>query len=111
MSVNRVEQATNMSKADKKIRSAVRRTHAENYLLTLLIAFGSRLGRRGHRALISVILILWVFIVIGFITILTVRIPSLESQVVQWRGALITIQVIVGALMIVAAVTWLKEEE
>lgn len=74
-------------------------------------AFGSDLGRRRHRALISMILILWLFFVIGFITILVLRIPSLESQVVQWRGALIGIQIIVGVLMIAAAVTWLSGNE
>jgi hypothetical protein len=36
---------------------------------------------------------------------------NLDSQVLQWRGALIVIQVAVGGLMIVAALAWLNRNE
>jgi hypothetical protein len=74
-------------------------------------AFGSRLGRRRHHTVISLILILWTIFAIGFITVLILRVPTLESQIIQWRVPLIVIQALVGALMIVAAVFWLSGEE
>jgi hypothetical protein len=37
--------------------------------------------------------------------------PTLESQIVQWRGPLIAIQALVGVSMIVAAASWLSGEE
>jgi presenilin-like A22 family membrane protease len=37
--------------------------------------------------------------------------PTLDSQVVQWRGALIVTQTMVGALMIVAVLLWLTRNE
>jgi hypothetical protein len=74
-------------------------------------AFGQRLGRRMHRAFISALLILWVTLVIGFIAVLVMRVPTLNSQVVQWRGALIVIQVAIGGLMIVAVLAWLTGNE
>jgi hypothetical protein len=74
-------------------------------------AFGLRLGRRVHRVTISALLILWVVFVIGFIAVLVLEIPTLDSQVVQWRGALIAIQVVIGGLMIVAVLSWLTGNE
>ncbi|MGB7095774.1 MAG: hypothetical protein WBD62_14120, partial [Anaerolineales bacterium] len=31
---------------------------------------------------------------------------NIDSQVVQWRGALIVIQLVIGALMILAVIAW-----
>lgn len=72
---------------------------------------GSRLGQRGHRTVISFILILWTLLVIGFIGVLALQVPTLESQIVQWRSPLTAIQVLVGILMIVATVSWLIGNE
>jgi hypothetical protein len=72
---------------------------------------GRRLGRRMHRAIISVLLILWVAFVIGYIAILAQGGANLDSQVVQWRGPLIVIQAMIGGLMIVAALAWLTRNE
>jgi hypothetical protein len=72
---------------------------------------GRRLGRRVHRAIISLLLILWVTFVIGYIVILVQGGPNLDSQVVQWRGPLIVIQIMVGGLMIVAVHAWLTGNE
>jgi hypothetical protein len=72
---------------------------------------GRRLGRRLHRAVISVLLILWLAFVIGYIAVLIRGGPSLDSQVVQWRGALILIQIMVGGLMLVAIFAWLARRE
>ena len=74
-------------------------------------AFGLRLGRRMHRTIISVLLILWVIFVIGYIAVLVLGGTNLNSQVVQWRGALIGIQVVIGGLMIVAVLAWLTGNE
>ncbi len=74
-------------------------------------AFGSRLSQRRHRTIISLILVLWTILAIGFVTVLLLAPSSLESQVVQWRVPLIVIQALVGALMMVATVTWLSGNE
>jgi hypothetical protein len=80
-------------------------------------AFGLRLGRRTHRTIISMCLILWVILVIGYIAVMALgtdldsRIVNLDSQVVQWRGPLIAIQVVIGGLGIVAVIAWLTGNE
>jgi hypothetical protein len=67
-------------------------------------SFGLRLGHRVHRIIISAILILWVVFVIGYLLVLIQGDINLNSQVLQWRGALIVIQVVIGILMIVALI-------
>jgi hypothetical protein len=72
---------------------------------------GRRLGRRVHRAIISVLLLTWVAFVIGYIVVLVQGGANLDSQVVQWRGPLIVIQALIGGLMIVAVLAWLTRNE
>ena len=78
---------------------------------------GRRLGRRAHRAIISVFLILWVIFVIGYIAVMAMgsnldsQIVNLDHQIVQWRSPLIAIQVVIGGLMIVAVIAWLARNE
>ncbi len=57
------------------------------------------------------LLILWVIFVIGYIAVLVQGGTNLDSQVVQWRGPLIVIQVAIGGLMIVAVLAWLTRNE
>jgi hypothetical protein len=73
-------------------------------------ALGRRPGRRVHRALITGLLVLWVVFVAGYIVIMTVG-TNLDSQIVQWRVPLIVIQGVVGGLMIVAVIAWLRNKE
>jgi hypothetical protein len=80
-------------------------------MVTRVDSLGRRLGRRVHRAIISVLLILWVAFVIGYIVVLLQGGTNLDSQVVQWRVPLMVIQALVGALMIVALVAWLAGRE
>jgi predicted transcriptional regulator len=80
-------------------------------ITTRVETLGRRLGRRVHRAIISVLLILWVAFVIGYIVILAQGGANLDSQVVQWRGPLIVIQAVIGGLMIVAVLAWLTRNE
>ena len=75
------------------------------------VALGMRLGRRIHRAVISALLILWGGVVIGYIVVLFRGGATLGSQVIQWRGALIAIQVVIGVLMVLALVAWLTGNE
>lgn len=74
-------------------------------------AFGLRLGRGMHRTIISALLILWVIFVTGYIAVLVQGGTNLNIQVVQWRGALIAIQVVIGGFMIVAALAWPTRNE
>jgi hypothetical protein len=74
-------------------------------------SLGQRLGRRRHHTLISVILVLWLVIVIGFIAVMVLGGANLDSQVLQWRGALIIIQVVICILMIFAVTAWLSGNE
>ena len=78
---------------------------------TRVSASGRRLGRPVHRAIISVLLILWVAVVIGYIAILAQGGANLDSQVVEWRGPLIVIQAMIGGLMILAVLAWLTGNE
>jgi hypothetical protein len=80
-------------------------------MVTQVDNLGRRLGRGRHRAIISVLLILWVAFTIGYIVVLVQEGSSLDSQVVQWRGPLIVIQALVGALMIVALIAWFARKE
>ena len=73
-------------------------------------SLGRRLGRHAHRAIISVLLILWVAFVIGYIAVMA-RGANLDSQIVQWRAPLTAIQVVVGGLMVVALIAWLRRNE
>ena len=74
-------------------------------------AFGLRLGRHMHRIIISILLMLWVIFVIGYIAVLIQGGTTLNNQVVQWRGVLIVIQVAVSGFMIVAVHAWLTRNE
>ena len=78
-----------------------------------LEALGRRLERRPHRILISGILLFWFVLVVGFIATLITAEASLEEQVLQWRGVLILIQLIVGVLLLIALRFWLigREEQ
>jgi hypothetical protein len=74
-------------------------------------AFGQRLGRGKHRIVISMLLILWLLLATGFIAVLALRSPNLDSQIVQWQVPLIIIQVMVGGLMATALFDWLTKNE
>jgi hypothetical protein len=74
-------------------------------------ALGRRLGRRMHRIIIAVLLILWVAFVIGYVAVLILGGSNLDNQVVQWRSPLIAVQTVIGGLMIVAVVAWLTGNE
>ena len=80
-------------------------------------ALGQRLGRRVHRTIISVFLIMWVILVIGYIAVMALgtnvdsQMINLDTQVIQWRAPLIATQVVTGGLMIVAVIAWLRKNE
>lgn len=85
-------------------------------------AFGLRLGRPSHRTIISVLLIVWLVFVSGYIAmlvlwgtdlnaVLVLWGANLDNQVVQWRAALTVIQFAIGALMLVAVAAWLTGKE
>jgi hypothetical protein len=80
-------------------------------MVTQVGRLGRRLGRRAHRAIISVLLVLWVALTIGYIVVLVQGGANLDSQVVQWRVPLIVIQALVGALMIIALIAWFVGKE
>jgi hypothetical protein len=67
---------------------------------------GRKLGRRSHLNSILVVLELWTNIVIGYVAILVLGVPSLDSQIVQLRNPLVAVQIVIGALMIMGAAAW-----
>ena len=82
--------------------------------------FGRRLGRHIHRNIISMLIIFWVIVVIGYIfvilfgdsiTLFFVGKTILDPQVVQWRAPLTIIQIITGSLMIISLLAWLTKNE
>jgi hypothetical protein len=76
-----------------------------------IVRLGRGLGRGTHRVIITLILILWVIIVAGFVAILILDVSSLDSQILQWRNPLLIIQAVVGVLMVAALILWLMREE
>jgi hypothetical protein len=82
-----------------------------NHTTRRMDVFAARVGRRRHHVVISAILILWTLVAIGFVVILILDPPSLENQVVQWRGALIAIQALVGVLLVAADAAWFSGRE
>ena len=74
-------------------------------------SIGLRLGHRMHRLIISIIMILWLIFVIGFISVLVLGGVNLDSQILLWRDALIVIQVMIGILMVAALIAWLTSNE
>lgn len=72
---------------------------------------GRRLGRHRHHILISVILILWLAFVAGFILVLLQENPNLDHQVAQWKITLIIVQTLIGVLILLALITWLSGRE
>jgi hypothetical protein len=72
---------------------------------------GKRLGRRRHRTLISVVLILWTVFVIRYVVVLVQGGTGLSSQVVQWRGVLTAFQGVIGGTMLLALTVWLVRSE
>jgi hypothetical protein len=76
-----------------------------------LDAAGLRIGHRLHRSIISVALIGWLMLVVGYISVIVRGGNNLDLQVLQWRTPLIGIQVVVGILLIVALLFWLTQKE
>lgn len=74
-------------------------------------SIGQRLGRRVHRIVVALILILWMLVVIGYIVVLARGGTNLNPQVLQWRDALIGIQSAVGVLILIASVAWFSRNE
>jgi hypothetical protein len=72
---------------------------------------GLRFGRRRHRVTISIAMIGWVVLVIGYITVIVGGGANLDPQVIQWRALLIGIQGAVGIVMIIATFFWLTQRE
>jgi hypothetical protein len=74
-------------------------------------AVGLRLGRHMHRAFISLVLIGWICLAVGYIALIIQGVPNLDPQVYEWRVPLIGIQAVVSILMIIAVFFWLTGKE
>jgi hypothetical protein len=70
-----------------------------------------RIGRKKHRASIAIVLSGWIVFVTGYIVAILGGGEKIDSQVLQWKGILIGIQIIVGVLMISAVLFWLFKNE
>lgn len=73
--------------------------------------FALRLGHFRHRALITVLLIAWGVLVFGSIYLLAEGHPSVDPQVLRWSTVLTAIQVVIGALIVMALLIWLARRE
>lgn len=74
-------------------------------------AVGQSLGRRKHRAIITIALFGWVVLVAGYIIVIVQGGANLAPQVLEWRDPLLVIQAIVGSSMVVASYLWLTRKE
>jgi hypothetical protein len=71
---------------------------------------GLQIGRRRHRAIVSLLLIGWVVFIAGYIAVIQGG-ANIDPQVLQWRIPLIVVQVVVGILMVLATIFWLTQKE
>jgi hypothetical protein len=72
---------------------------------------GKRFGRHKHHAVVSIILVGWLILILGYVAAVLIRGANLDPQVYQWRYLLIGVQIIMGCLMGAAASYWLRQEE
>jgi hypothetical protein len=72
---------------------------------------GSSFGRRIHRALVSVTLIGWIILVVGYITVTLRGGTNLDPQVLQWRTPLIVVKALVGVFLVISLILWLIKKE
>lgn len=80
--------------------------------ITLLVEkFGLRIGRRVHRAIITLTLIGWVILVIGYLMVIVRGGDHIDPLVSQWSALLVFIQVAVGILIFIAMLLWLVKKE
>lgn len=76
-----------------------------------LDAVGICLGRRRHRVIISISLLGWIILVVGYLAVIFQGGGDLDPQVLKWRVPLIVIQIAVGILMVIATFFWLNQKE
>jgi hypothetical protein len=79
--------------------------------ITWVDATGMRLGRRVHRTIILALLVLWVVFVISYMAVLVLGGSNFSSQIIQWRGALLAIQTVIGGSIVFALIAWLTGNE
>jgi hypothetical protein len=72
---------------------------------------GGRVGRRRHRAIISIVFIAWAVFVASYISVIVQAGPNIDPQVLQWRTPLIVVQIAVGILLVIATFFWLIKKE
>ncbi|MFC1996520.1 hypothetical protein ACFLXI_02795 [Chloroflexota bacterium] len=72
---------------------------------------GKRLGRHWHRIVISMILVGWLVLVVGYIAAIFLGVGNLDPQVYQLRYLLIGLQIVIGLLIGIATYNWLRREE
>lgn len=70
-----------------------------------------RLGRLGHRAIIIGLLAAWGVLTFASISLLAQGHPSVDPEVLRRRGVLMAIQVVIGALIVLALLIWLSRRE
>ncbi|MGD8813954.1 MAG: hypothetical protein PVI78_05700, partial [Anaerolineales bacterium] len=73
-------------------------------LTDAFVRLGRRLGHKASRGIVVAILIIWLAVVAGYIVILLQGPASVIDEVIQWRWPLISIQAVVGILMLSALV-------
>jgi len=72
---------------------------------------GKRIGRQSHRSIISVTLIGWEFLIVGYIITILQGTSNIDTQVLVWLYPLIGIQLVIGLLLLVAIYFWLGKRE
>lgn len=70
-----------------------------------------RLGRPRHRIVILGLLIAWSVLIFGSIALLAQSHPSVADQALHWRGVLMSIQVVIGAVVVLAMLIFLSKRE
>jgi hypothetical protein len=72
---------------------------------------GQRMGRKLSRGIVAMILLVWLGVAIGFVVILLQGSAQVIDEVIRMRGVLISIQAVVGVLMISALIALATQRE
>ncbi len=87
-----------------------KRTKWEQFA-TKVETIGRNFGRRGHRNISYVVVVLWIMLVVGYIVVLMQGNPNIDPQVMRMQGLLLGIQAVTGGLLLAGLAAWILGNE
>jgi hypothetical protein len=78
---------------------------------TKVETIGRNFGRRRHRNISYVVVVLWIMLVVGYIVVLMQGNPNIDPQVIRMQGLLLGIQAVTGGLLLAGLIAWVLGNE